>query len=331
MKKIFFLSLLFFVKINFIFSQGCSDAGFCTLGAMRPNQAYSKKVNIKLRSVELSNYLGVTQSYILIYNISTDINISISKKISAQVKLPYQYVSGGLANTHGLGDISLSASYNIYSNDNFQINGSVGMKIPTSNADKKASYTDRFGKTKELSLPMYYQTSLGTWDVLGGVSIITKNWLFATGFQHALTNTPNNFLWKPFDTTSDSSKAYHYMKSKQLNRGTDVMLRIERNLRFSNWNIYVGLLGIYRLNLDTFLDGDNKIKPIKGSNGLALTLLFGGGYRFNIHSGIKAMIGYNLKDRSATQLFKTKEITEHKNPDGLSRFLVFSLSYEYRF
>lgn len=332
MKKLFFLVFgLVIFNTNFIYAQGCSDAGFCTLGALRPNQAYSKKINIKLRSVEISNYLGITQSYIYIYNVSVDLNVSISNKLSAQIKLPYQYVAGGLAKTHGLGDISLSTSYNVLAKENFQINASLGMKIPTSNADKKTTLTDRFGKTRDISLPMYYQTSLGTWDILGGVSVITKNWLFAAGFQHSLTNTPNNFLWKPFDGTADSAKAYHYMKSKQLNRGTDVMLRAERNLRFSNWNVYAGLLAIYRLNEDKFLDGDNKTKEIKGSDGLALTFLMGAGYRFNTHSGIKAMFGYNLKDRTASQIFKTKEITEHKNPDGLSRALVFSLGYEYRF
>lgn len=331
MKKIIFITFILIIQHQSLFSQGCSDAGFCTLGALRPNQAYSKKINIKLRSVEISNYLGITQSYITIYNISADLNVSISNKISAQIKLPYQYVSGGLAKKHGLGDISLSGAYNIFANDKFQINASVGMKIPTNNADTKNTITDKFGKTKELALPMYYQTSLGTWDVLGGISFMTKNWLFATGFQHALTQTPNTFLWKPYDPTADSSKAYHYMKSKHLKRGTDVMLRVERNFRFSNWNFYAGLLGIYRLNVDSFVDGDNKRKDIKGSDGLALTLLVGGGYRFDTHSGLKCMFGLNLKDRIATQIFKTKEIIEHKNPDGLSRFLVISLGYEYRF
>lgn len=331
MKNILSISFLLILQTQKVFCQGCSDAGFCTLGALRPNQVYSKKINIKLRSVEISNYLGITQSYITIYNISADLNVSISNKISAQIKLPYQYVAGGLAKTHGLGDISLSGAYNIFASDKFQINASVGMKIPTSDANTKKTITDRFGKTKEIALPMYYQTSLGTWDVLGGVSFMTQNWLFATGFQHALTQTPNTFLWKPFDPTADSSKAYHYMKSKHLKRGTDVMLRVERNFRFSNWNFYAGLLGIYRLNLDSFVDGDNKRKAIVGSNGLALTLLVGGGYRFNTHSGLKWMFGFNLKDRTATQLFKTKEITEHKNPDGLSRLMVFSLGYEYRF
>jgi hypothetical protein len=41
-------------------SQGCSDAGFCTMGAMKPDQPYNKKIQLKLRSMELSFYRGTT-------------------------------------------------------------------------------------------------------------------------------------------------------------------------------------------------------------------------------------------------------------------------------
>lgn len=346
MKKVILFFVIFFLNLIHFqsFSQGCSDAGFCTLGALRPNQPYSKKVNLKLRSIEISNYFGITQKgsglinkglvepyHIFIYNISADLNVSISNKITAQIKLPYQFVSGRLANTNGLGDISLSASYNIIAKEKFQVNGSIGMKIPTGNANNTKNETLRNGTAKDLPLPMYYQTSLGTWDILGGISLMSKNWLFATGFQQVLTNTPNNFLWKPYDQTPDSSLVYHYMKSKNLRRGTDVMFRVERNFRFSNWNVYAGILTILRLTKDTFLDGDNKIKQIDGSNGPAITALFGAGYRFDTHSGIKAMFGYNLMDRKVTQNFKENPIKEPRNPDGLSRLMVFTLGYEYRF
>lgn len=344
MKTFIKLFIIFFVILSFFksFGQGCSDAGFCTLGALRPNQPYSKKVNLKLRSIEISNYLGITQpnpdafaGRVFIYNVSADVNVSVSNKISAQIKLPYQFVHGGLANTNGLGDISLSGSYNIFSNEKLQINASLGMKIPTGDANKTKNVRANDGSVRDISLPMYYQTSLGTWDVLGGISLITNNWLFATGFQQALTETPNQFLWTSFANTPDFTKSLNYLKSNRLIRGTDVMLRVERNFRFSNWNFYGGLLGIYRITKDKFFEtagGLNQHISVDGSQGLALTALVGGGYRFNTHSGIKAMFGYNLIDRVATQKRGTNpEIVLHKNPDGLSRQMVITLGYEYRF
>ncbi len=49
---------MFTATTFFAFAQGCSDAGFCTMGAMKPDQDYSKKVDFKLRSLELNYYHG---------------------------------------------------------------------------------------------------------------------------------------------------------------------------------------------------------------------------------------------------------------------------------
>jgi hypothetical protein len=45
-----------------------------------------------------------------------------------------------------------------------------------------------------------------------------------------------------------------YAKANQLKRGIDVMLRIERNFRFSRLNFSVGLLPIYRITNDEIED-----------------------------------------------------------------------------
>ena len=60
--------------------QGCSDAGFCTMGAMRPDQPYAKGINIKLRSIEISQYRGTTSVTPKIYVTSFDFNFSLSDK-----------------------------------------------------------------------------------------------------------------------------------------------------------------------------------------------------------------------------------------------------------
>lgn len=330
LRFLFLVILVFFISLN-SFSQGCSDAGFCTLGAMKPNQNYSRKVNLKLRSIEFNTYYGLTMFHLAVYNMSADVNIGITDKITAQVKLPYQYVDGLLANTHGLGDISLSATRNIFSTDKFQINFSLGAKIPTGKSNKKSD--------EGLPLPSYYQTTLGTWDFIAGVSLITKNWLFATGYQQALNHNGNEFLWGPWRNNEDKIIADRYPKSKHILRGKDLMFRVERNFRFSNWNVYAGILWIHRITKDNFLDADNMPKDVKNSDGPAISLLFGGGYRFNTHSAIKLMVGLNAKVLFDIDYIKRisvfpqggKEVDFERNPDGLSRKYVASIGYEYRF
>lgn len=321
---------LIFTHYHNVTAQGCSDAGFCTLGAMRPNQNFSKKLNLKLRSVELSTYYGVTSFYLKVYMVNADVNIGLNSKTAAQIKLPYQYVNGFLANTQGLGDVSLSLSRNLLATEAVQINASVGTKIPTSDANLKVD-----GRP----LPSYYQPSLGTYDAIAGIGISNKNWLFATGFQMPLNDNKNQFLWGAWNKTADSAIAAHYPKSRNLRRGTDVMFRVERNFRFSNWNAYAGILWIQRITQDTFLDTDNKRKPIKGSSGPAITLLTGFGYRFNVHSGIKCMGGMNVRElwhspyisRVAEQNAPGGIRKTERNPDGLSRAFVCTVGYEYRF
>ena len=132
-------------------AQGCSDAGFCTMGAMKPDQPYNKKIAIKLRSMELSFYRGTTSLTPIIHVATADMNFSLNSRNSFQVKLPYQTVQGRLANTGSIGDISLCFTRNIYSSDNFDLNLSFGAKIPTNQSDKS---------TNGRPLPMYYQTSL---------------------------------------------------------------------------------------------------------------------------------------------------------------------------
>src|ERR1044071_9711197 len=83
------------------FSQGCSDAGFCTMGAMKPDQPFNKKIDFKLRSMEISFYRGTTTLTPVIYVANADMTFSLSQKTFFQVKLPYQAVTGRLANTSG--------------------------------------------------------------------------------------------------------------------------------------------------------------------------------------------------------------------------------------
>lgn len=340
----FLLLLLFLLQNHSIRAQGCSDAGFCTMGAMRPNQGFSKKVNLRVRSVEFSQYYGLTSFYLRILSYTADVNIGITNRLTAQVKLPYQFVFGGLGNTQGLGDISISLTQNLINKEAFQINLSVGSKIPTGNSNITKNVADRNGVSADRPLPMYYQTTLGTYDIIAGISLATKNWLFSTGIQIPLNKNGNQFLWGSWNKTADSARAQQYPKSRDLKRGTDVMFRVERNFRFSNWNTYIGLLSIYRITKDKFLDvplvngverevvtHNHFFEQNIGTDNFAISLLVGGGYRFNTKSGIKAMIGYRLLDRISIQKFGARDFEMKRNPDGLSRLLVTNIGYEYRF
>lgn len=291
------------------FSQGCSDAGFCTMGAMKPDQPFNKKIQFKLRSMELGLYRGTTSLTPVIYVATADMTFGINPKTFFQVKLPFQAVTGRLANTSGLGDISLCLTRNIKSKERYDINFSLGAKIPTNNSDKDID---------GLPLPMYYQTSLGTYDVIAGISLITRQWLLATGIQIPLNKNENQFLWEDWEQTEEAEYILGYNQAKELKRGTDVMVRVERNFRFSRLNFTLGVLPIYRVNRDEITSPRGmRVQPDK-AKGLAMSGIFTTGYSFNVRAGIKLLLGHKFVQRET-------------NPDGLSREFVSTISYIYRF
>jgi hypothetical protein len=291
-----------------LFGQGCSDAGFCTMGAMRPNQNFGNKSAIKLRSVELLQYVGVTKFHDVILTSLMDINIGIGKKGSFQLKLPYTFVSGSLGNTQGAGDISYAYTHALLVKNTYQLSATLGGKIPTNIADKLSA--------DGRPLPMYYQTSLGTYDIVAGLSFITRNWLLATGYQQALNSNQNEFRWSEWNGSTQLATAMQYPPSWNLKRGKDIMFRIERNFRSTKWNAYVGLLTIYRISKDVISKGTDVTRiEVAGTTGPAITALTGIGYHFSTRVALKGMLGVRLHSRDS-------------NPDGLSREFVSSLSIE---
>lgn len=308
LKKILFLVGLAVTQVN-CFAQGCSDAGFCTMGAMKPDQPYNKKVQLRLRTMELSFYRGTTTLTPVIYVATADFNFSLNQKNTFQLKVPYQFVSGRLANTGSVGDISLCFTRNIFSSDKFDLNLSVGGKIPTNQSDKSVD-----GRP----LPMYYQTSLGTYDFITGLSLINSKWLFATGIQIPLNENNNQFIWSAWNGTDEKAYVDLYTQAKNLRRGIDVMLRVERNFRWSQFNCSIGLLPIYRINRDEFTNSDNIRVIREDASGLALSGIVTAGYNFNTRSGVRLLIGHKIIQRDL-------------NPDGLTRELVNSVTYIYRF
>ena len=110
-----------------------------------------------------------------------------------------------------------------------------------------------------------------------------------------------------------------YAKAKNLKRGTDVMFRVERNFRFSQWNFSLGLLPIVRLNHDEISDSKGMVSiKQQGTIGMALSGILTAGYNFNVRSGIKLLLGHKIAQRDV-------------NPDGLTREFVSTIGYSYRF
>jgi hypothetical protein len=311
------IGLLLFAITKWGFSQGCSDAGFCTMGAMKPDQNYSKRIAIKLRSLEVNYYKGTTTLTPKITVATIDFNLAVNDRSSLQIKVPYQSIKGSLGENSGLSDVVLSFTRNLKSTEKWSLNGTLGTKIPTN--DSNTTVNNEHTGGVDAPIHMYYQTSLGSFDAIAGISAINSKWLFATGIQIALNANNNQFLWSNFPNYPNREYIEQYNVGLKLKRGIDVMLRVERNWRFTNFNFSLGLLPIYRITKDEVEDKDTGVRfKHDDTTGLALTALGSFGYQFDVNNSIKIIRGIKLTDREF-------------NPDGLTRHDVWSVSYVYKF
>lgn len=312
------LFLFLSISISLLFGQGCSDAGFCTMGAMRPDQHYDKKIRLKLRSIEYNYYEGKSNLTPEIKAHTVEANFTLNDNNLIHVKVPYLFTSGNFGKSNGLGDLSISVTRNIQAVWRGEVNATFGFKIPTNASNQE----DSLGR----DWPMYQQVSLGTFDIVAGAAYIERDWLIATGIQIPLNKNKNDFNYNEWINNPVSEFNYpsvgyvlRYDVATYLKRGIDVMLRVERNFRFVNWNISAGLLPIYRITRDEIFNrGTQEREKLDGTRGLALSALFSAGYQINVSNGVKLIYGKKLTDRNV-------------NPDGLTRKHVLSMSYIYRF
>lgn len=302
--------VLFCIQVTLL-AQGCSDSGFCTMGAMKPDQYFSNRVHIRLNSVELTQHLGFTKYGDVIHSTFVDANIGITKKTNLQARLPaYTIIEGNMPPTRGWADVFLNLTQRIFSTDYYQLSITAGAKLLLSNFDNKSH--------DGLSMPLYQQTSYGSNDINLGASYLSKKWLIAVGYQHAMNQISNRFSPAQWEGHTLYNLVKVYDTSAGLVRGDDAMFRIERNFRLSRINLYAGTLQLWRLNKDKILNENGMLAPVQGSAGLAMNLLLGGGYQFNTRTAIRLVTSIKLKERDS-------------NPDGLSRDFISQITYLVRF
>ncbi|MBK6264178.1 hypothetical protein JKA74_03945 [Marivirga sp. S37H4] len=309
----FFIAIL--IHGQETYAQGCSDAGFCTMGAMKPDQAYNEKLPVKLRSIDVTFYEGQSNVSANIKSGILDFGLITRNDIALQFKVPYMWVNGNFGSTSGLGDLSLSATKKIVDHQKYDILATIGAKIPSGRSNLRH-------KEHDVVLPMYYQVSLGTYDFIMGASFINKDWLFSVGYQQPIIHQNENSFrgsvqnWAWYEGGMDY--VWKHDEALDLKRGADVMMRVERNFRLSRLNFNLGLLPIYRVTKDQGKDENGEYQKLEGTTGLALSALGGVGYRFNVFSSIKLIYGMQLADREY-------------NPDGLTRKHVLNVTYHYNF
>jgi hypothetical protein len=281
-------------------AQGCSDAGLCSFGSMnilgyryvnipldktkltQQTVVDSSSINFEtkgdpqavivknspkkdsltnpLQSWEFTSYYGAgVEENTTIFVQQLEGNFKVCRHLFAQVKLPYSIISGKLGTTNGLSDVTLSLSYVALNKPQCNLSFAGGLKIPSNQSDL---YKDN------RPLPMVYQTSLGSTDILLGSRFSYKKWDVTVGYQHSFNANSNQYVHLP--GISDSTSYNAYFESKNLRRHDDAVFRINRKYQIKQVTLSTGLLFIYHTSNDDITDlSGERIKAI-GSQGLTL-------------------------------------------------------------
>lgn len=311
MKKLFSLFILlslFFIHNN-TYAQGCSDAGFCTIGSLNPqiiadtlgDERYLKN------NFHLSPTFAIGEQGVAIWQYTPEINLTLVKGLMWQAKMPYTYIYGNLGSNYGIGDVSTSLTYTHFFKKTTSLAFTLGSKIATHDAG-----TCENGRP----LPMPYQRSLGTYDGIVGVKFMYKTWNFSAGYQMVLANkNENGFLASRWTGDED---AQQYFVSNKLNRGDDMLLRAEKVFMVKKLNLSAGLLGIYRLNKDKYTDASGTETELAGSSGMTVNITGSATYVFTPKSSLGMNFGFPV-------------LVRETRADGLTRSMVVSIVYQINF
>jgi hypothetical protein len=298
--KITLLSLILIsAQVYLTLAQGCSDAGFCTINSFKPDTgepAFSHQVKVGVAYGKADFSVSVISGYV-------EYTRQFSKKFSSDVKFTSLAQSGNSISAFGLSDVYVNTNYQASPKIKF----TLGAKIPLHNASK-----DEEG----LPLPMDYQSSLGTFDMLAGVGFAISKVHVVAAWQQPLTQNKNAFLATDYSPASPLSR---FPSTRNFKRSGDVLLRVSYPFKISDrLQFTASALPIYHLANDRYTDNQQVERAIEGSQGLTLNL--------------NAFLDYKLNDKSSVQLnagFPT--VVREARPDGLTRSFIATLEYRIRF
>lgn len=297
-------------KVN---AQGCSDAGVCTAGPVGELHLLGDSTTHEPRHfARLTFSVATGEQGTSIFQVVPEVSIGATDRLAFQLKVPYISASGNLGSNSGVGDPVITSSYAFIKQDRQRFDGLLGVKVPSGDANAVAG---------ELSLPMPYQTSLGTTDLLAGVNYRIKHISAAIAYQHVLSQrNENGFLRTVWSGSPDSSDAAGYFESYQLERANDAVVRVQYAISIGKLAVQPGLLAIVHLANDTRGDGSEPPQrvTIENSSGLTLNMTIDGGFKFSDHWVLELAYGSPL-------------VTREVRPDGLTRSMVLNLGLRYGF
>jgi hypothetical protein len=295
---IFYLFGLLFSTLAW--SQGCSDAGICSINKGFTDEKEQFKNKLEYASIYslgeadvqyLSHYISYTKRF--------------NERFAFTSKVTLSTANGSFGTRTQFGDAFLIGNYTFKEKKQKQWSALLGVKFP---------FTASNLKINGYSLPLDYQSSLGTVDAFVGTNLHYKQWDFNAALQIPVVNLNKNSYFVEYSGTTD------FPSTNLFERKPDALLRATYMVTVpkSKFSFKPNVLFIYHLGEDSYENIFGQRESIKGSDGLTVNGNLLSTYHINKQ---------NQLELSIASPFVVREV----RPDGLTRSLVLGLQYQYSF
>ncbi len=295
---LFTIALFVFCFCADLSAQGCSDAGICSVPVFRPGTQNSSATIKSIRNFGMA--LGVGDHNVLSLNPYLSTTRYWGERFGYDFRVSLGMKTGNSITVINAGDANLGIIYR----PNQFLAFSTGIKLPL--ADAKRKHDDK-------PLPMDYQTSLGTVDLIAGLTYRISKWLFVLAYQQPVTQNENEYdpaLW-PSDSILSS-----FQQTTDFQRRGDVMARIAYPFQLNDRLLLTaGLVPIYHLDEDEYFEEGVGFIPIEGSDGLTINASLYVEMKLREKNAIGLNLGFPLLVRKV-------------RPDGLTRSFVLGVEYQ---
>lgn len=295
MKKILFIGLLSIIGCSTVFAQGCSDAGVCSIG-----NSFEKE-NLSKNLIETGSIYGVGEADVTYLSSYVTYSRAFTEKWALSAKFTYSVADGSFGTRGQFGDAYLISNYTF--NKKWSLLSGFKFPFTTSNA-----------KINGYSLPLDYQASLGTFDLILATNYNYKQWDFNLGVQVPVFNNNKNSYFAEYSGTDD------FPSTNLFERKSDALFRTTYTYQTPNkkFTFKPNVLFLYHLGEDSYENIFSEHETIEGSDGLTINGNLISSYRLNSKSSLELSLA-------------TPFVVRDIRPDGLTRGFTAGLIYKVSF
>jgi hypothetical protein len=279
--------------------QGSSDPGFSMAGSLGELSSHLvKDSTAKKHSMRITESVGMGEDNVVVISSNLDVYLQLTKWLQFQIRGPIFMARHKEVKTVTIGDIFLIYDINALKIKQHSLIVNGGVKLPTNQS--RLTYNDS-------TLPMVYQSSLGTFDLILGLNYT---------WTHKLGSLSGAFAYQqPFFHINHNKSP----ETKEFRRKADILFRADQIFNIKKKvDMGIGLLYILHANNDTRINALGQREAIAGSKGSTLNITG----MLNWYVAKTVELGFN---------FGVPVLKKDISPDGLKRAFVINPYLQFNF